>query len=156
LIGLLTAKGIPLLFQGQELCENYSLPGNGLGRVALLRPVRWDYFYDDIGRRVLGTGSRAHPPAANPAAASQPTALLFRRDRLRGASRVVLFSRFTDTAWSLIALNFTDQDHTVPVILPVDGDYREELHRQDLLGVTGGTVTSVRVPSNYGRIWTAT
>jgi hypothetical protein len=68
---------------------------------------------------------------------------------------VVLFSRFTDTAWSLIALNFTDQDHTVPVILPVDGDYREELHRQGLLAVTGGRPTSVRVPSNYGRIWTA-
>jgi maltooligosyltrehalose trehalohydrolase len=52
-IGLLTAKGIPLLWQGQELGENYWIPEGGLGRVMLLRPVRWDYFYDAIGRQVI-------------------------------------------------------------------------------------------------------
>jgi maltooligosyltrehalose trehalohydrolase len=153
LIGLLTAKGIPLLFQGQELCENYSLPGNGLGRVALLRPVRWDYFYDDIGRRVVAlVRALIRLRRSLPQLRSQQHHFF---DGAGVPQGVVLFSRSTASAWSLVALNFTDQDQTVPVTLPVDGDYREELHRQDLLAVTGGVQTPVRVPSNYGRIWTA-
>ncbi|MCU0572622.1 MAG: alpha-amylase family glycosyl hydrolase, partial [Syntrophobacteraceae bacterium] len=53
LIGLLAAKGIPLLWQGQELGENYYVPEAGWGRVMLFRPVRWDYFYDPIGKTVI-------------------------------------------------------------------------------------------------------
>jgi maltooligosyltrehalose trehalohydrolase len=54
LIALLLSHGIPLLWQGQELGEKYWVPPEGLGRVMLLRPVRWDLFYDDIGRSLLG------------------------------------------------------------------------------------------------------
>jgi 1,4-alpha-glucan branching enzyme len=39
LIALLTAKGIPMLWQGREFGENYFVPDSGLGRVLLLRPV---------------------------------------------------------------------------------------------------------------------
>jgi hypothetical protein len=35
LIGMLTAKGIPMLWQGQEFGENYYLPEQGFGRVML-------------------------------------------------------------------------------------------------------------------------
>jgi hypothetical protein len=38
-----------MLWEGQELVEDYTLPGNGLGRVGLLRPVTWQYFYEDAG-----------------------------------------------------------------------------------------------------------
>jgi maltooligosyltrehalose trehalohydrolase len=41
-----------MLFEGEELGEAYTLPGNGLGRVGLLRPVNWD-FYDDAGRTLV-------------------------------------------------------------------------------------------------------
>ena len=54
LIGLFTAKGIPMLWQGEEFGENYWVPPGGLGRVMLLRPVRWDYFYGDVGRSTVG------------------------------------------------------------------------------------------------------
>jgi 1,4-alpha-glucan branching enzyme len=37
LIGLFTAKGIPMLWQGQEFGENYWPPSSGLGRVMMLR-----------------------------------------------------------------------------------------------------------------------
>lgn len=53
IIGLLTAKGIPMLWQGQEFGENYFVPNEGWGRVMLMRPVRWDYFYDSIGKAVI-------------------------------------------------------------------------------------------------------
>src|SRR5262249_10495789 len=54
LIGLLLAKGLPLLYQGQEFGENYYLPDFGEGRVGLLRPLRWDYFYDGAGQQLTG------------------------------------------------------------------------------------------------------
>ena len=53
LIGLLTSKGIPMLWQGQEFGENYWPPPGGIGRVMLLRPVRWDYFYDETGKATV-------------------------------------------------------------------------------------------------------
>ena len=51
LIALLTAKGTPLLSEGQEFCENYWIPSWGEGRVMLYRPVRWNYFYDTTASR---------------------------------------------------------------------------------------------------------
>ena len=62
LIGTLLARGVPLLWQGQELMENYWLPEQGRARVALLRPMRWQYFYGDIGK--------GNPAAGAPAAQS--------------------------------------------------------------------------------------
>ena len=53
LIALLMSKGIPLLWQGEEFAENYFLPDVGEGRVALLRPLRWDYFYDGSGQPIV-------------------------------------------------------------------------------------------------------
>jgi 1,4-alpha-glucan branching enzyme len=53
LIALLMSKGIPMLWQGEEFAENHFLPDFGEGRVALLRPLRWDYFYDGSGQPIV-------------------------------------------------------------------------------------------------------
>jgi maltooligosyltrehalose trehalohydrolase len=53
LIATLMSKGVPMLWQGQELAENYFLPESGTGRVGLLRSIRWDYFYDTAGRGIV-------------------------------------------------------------------------------------------------------
>ena len=68
LIALLMSKGIPMLWQGQEFAENYFLPDFGAGRVSLLRPLRWDYFYDE--RRPLD--HRAGQKAPSDPGHSQP------------------------------------------------------------------------------------
>lgn len=60
-IGLLTAIGAPLLWQGQEICQDYFVPDNGSGRVAIYRPVDFNYFYDPIGREVLSSGAATTP-----------------------------------------------------------------------------------------------
>jgi maltooligosyltrehalose trehalohydrolase len=60
LIALLMSKGIPMLWQGQELAENYFLPEFGAGRVSLLRPLRWDYFYDGAGRSIIALVIPSH------------------------------------------------------------------------------------------------
>jgi 1,4-alpha-glucan branching enzyme len=50
---VLAGKGIPMLWQGQEFGENYFVPDSGLARVLLLRPLRWDYFYDTAGKSLV-------------------------------------------------------------------------------------------------------
>lgn len=157
LVGIFAAKGIPPLWQSQEFGENYYRPEQGMGRVLMFRPVRWDYFYDRIGKKMIG--------------------LVRKLSRLRGqrpqfrygehffynhhghhrhqSMNVMLFSRRYADSFSLIALNFGDQDQEVLFDLPFSGDYREELHGYDnLRGVVGGEGSWLTIPSNYGRIWT--
>jgi 1,4-alpha-glucan branching enzyme len=50
-IALYTAKGIPMLWQGQEFAENWSLPDWGIGRNLFMRPLHWEYFYEQLERR---------------------------------------------------------------------------------------------------------
>jgi len=158
LIGLLTAKGIPMLWQGQEFGENYWVPPQGLGRVMLFRPVRWDYFYDYVGTstvalvRKLLRLRRQRPEFR----AGQH---FFYNDWDRYQSRgLLLFSRAAAGSFSLVALNFGDADQTVPFWFPTAGSYAEQLHGNpsDLLqDVTPAAATSLTIPGNYGRIWSS-
>lgn len=155
LIALLLGYGVPLLWQGQELAENYWVPPEGLGRVMLLRPVRWDYFYDSAGRAVLDLVRRL-------------VALRRERDELRAGdyhfhndwdayqSRgVLLFSRSTSQSFSLVALNFSSTDQWVPFVFPRAGAFVERLHGAagDGFTVSAGERRELLLPSSYGRVW---
>jgi len=160
LIGTLLARGVPLLWQGQELMENYWLPDGGRGRVALLRPLRWQYFYDPVGRATLGLVRRL-------------LRLRQRRTELRGGDiyffdqperyqnrGLLLFARWQGNAYTLVALNVGDQEQWAPFWFPIAGDYQEELHGFDqpdlnLKGVVSLQETWLRVPPHYGRVWSA-
>jgi maltooligosyltrehalose trehalohydrolase len=154
LIALMTAPGIPMLWQGQELGENYFVPDSGFGRVALLRPVRWDYFYDAIGRSAIGL-VRKLIALRNRLPQLRRGEHFFHNDAARYQSRqVLIFSRRIGDDVTVVALNFGDQDQTVPFTFELGGKYREELHGHDLADVVGGQEAWITVPSNYGRIWT--
>ncbi len=154
LIGIFAAKGVPLIWQGQEFGENYCIPEKGMGRVVIFRPVRWDYFYDPVGRRMVSLVRRLIKMRRQPQ--FQRGRHIFYNDPGRYQSKgVLVFSREDESLFSLVALNFTDQDQQVGFKLPFSGDYREELHGLDgLEDVVGDAWTSFVVPSNYGRVWT--
>jgi glycosidase len=129
--------------------------------VALLRPMRWQYFYDDIGRATLRLVRRL---------------LMVRRQRqeLRGgevyffndANRyqnqgLLLFARWQGSAYTLIALNMSDREQWAPFWFPIGGDYREQLHgdaepQLNLSGITAWQETWLRLPPSYGRVWSST
>ena len=154
LIALLTAKGVPLLWQGQEFGENYYVPDAGLGRVVLLRPVRWDYFYDEVGRSVIGLVRKLIRLRRDHSQFRRGGHDFHNDYHLYTSRGVLLYTRHLDDAWSLVALNFTDAEAWVPYAFPRDGRYREELHGLDNLeGVHAGSQTWLRLPSNYGRVW---
>lgn len=162
LIAVLLSKGIPLLYQGQELCENNELAADSLSRIGFLRLVNWEYFFDEPGRRVLALVRRL-------------IALRHRLEHLRRGEHffynhyeryqqrgILLFSRFVPHTpqFTLIALNFSDRTETVPFWFPLAGGYREELHGEEVLELGLSDVEAYEpvnlvVPSNYGRVWTA-
>jgi 1,4-alpha-glucan branching enzyme len=174
LMGILTAKGIPLLWQGQEFAENYYLPPEGSIRVVLFRPVRWDYFYDKVGQKMISLVRKLIKLRREKAEfrSLNDDSYYFDNHYERYQSRgVLILYRKLDQNVSLIALNFTDQDQTIRFKLPdaskfqlpsnYSGNFQEELHGKDephlnLANILAEEEHDLTIPSNYGRIWTLT
>jgi maltooligosyltrehalose trehalohydrolase len=156
LIALLMSKGVPLLWQGQEFAENYFLPDVGAGRVSLLRPVRWDYFYDDAGREIVRLVRRLTRIRHARSHIRRGKFFFFNDWERYQRLGLLLFSRSDETQYTLVALNTSDADQTVPFSFPVAGNYGEELHGGSLDLTAAGPQQQVMltIPSNYGRIWT--
>jgi maltooligosyltrehalose trehalohydrolase len=157
LIAMLMGKGIPMLWQGQEFGENYFLPGYGAGRVGLLRPLRWDYFYDTAGQGLVRLVRRLLQVRKNRVHIRQGTYFFFNDWDRYQRHGLLLFARYIGSAYSLVAINTSDTEQTVPFWFPVGGDYVEELHG-GTLGLSNvpplGEV-ALTVPGHYGRIWTS-
>lgn len=157
LIGMFTAKGIPMLWQGQEFGENYYLPEQGFGRVMLLRPVRWDYFYDPIGKSIISLVRKLVQLRRQQSQFTTGEHFFYEHYERYQSKNVLMFSRKYANKFSLVALNFGDSDQSVPFWFPIAGDYLEELHGQNnLINVPELSEYWVNIPSNYGRIWTVT
>lgn len=158
LIAVMTAKGIPLIWQGQEFGENYYIPDDGLGRVLLFRPVRWDYFYDPIGKAMVGLTRRLiRLRQKSPELRGGQHYFYNHFDRYQSKG-VLLFSRQFGNRFSLVALNFGDEPQNVPFAFPAAGNYDETLHGAEdaslnLQGVVPGKEYWLAIPGNYGRIW---
>jgi maltooligosyltrehalose trehalohydrolase len=156
LIALLMSKGIPMLWQGEEFAENYFLPEFGAGRVSLLRPLRWDYFYDGSGQPNVGLVRKLLRIRRDRSHVRRGTYFFFNdweRYQQRG---VLLFARYEGPRYTLVAVNTGDADETVPFWFPIAGDYVEDLHGGglDLKNVAALQQIALTIPSHYGRIWT--
>jgi maltooligosyltrehalose trehalohydrolase len=154
LIALLTSYGIPLLWQGQELGADNVVPDRGFARIGLIRPVPWEFFYDEDGRNVLGLVRRLTRLRLQHEQFCAGD-YFFYNDWDRYQSRgVLLFSRTTAQRFSLIAVNFTDEDQRVAFAFPGTGLCTELLHGDDNFQAFANESRMLLVPSNYGRIWT--
>lgn len=114
LIALFASKGIPMLWQGQEFGENYFLPEDGLGRVMLLRPLRWDYFYDEIGKNLVRLTRKLVSLRKRCEEFRRGEHYFYNDDACYLSRGLLLCMRKTDAATSLIAVNFTDTEQSVP------------------------------------------
>jgi len=154
LIGLLMAKGIPFLWQGQEFGENYFVPEKGYGRIKYFRPVRWEYFYSDEGRQLIRLVRRLLDIRKNGPQFRRGDHYFFDCDYYLSRS-LLLFTRSDANRFSLVALNFGDGDQDVTFRFDRSGDYREEIFKgTPLLGVVAGNDQPISIPSHCGRIWT--
>jgi 1,4-alpha-glucan branching enzyme len=156
LIALLMSKGIPMLWQGEEFAENYFLPEGGLGRVAMLRPMRWDMFYDDPGQQIIHLMRKLCRLRRDRQHIRSGQYYFFDNWERYQSKGLLLFARYQGAAYTLIAVNTSDTEQTVPFWFPVGGDYIEELQGGNLglNGVVALQEVWITVPSYYGRVWT--
>jgi maltooligosyltrehalose trehalohydrolase len=155
LIALLTAKGTPLLSEGQEFCENYWVPGSGYGRVMVYRPMRWNYFYDDDGKGIIRLVRKLTKIRQAGTQFSDGDHYFYNDDAEFNAKGLLAFSRSVGGKFSLIVVNFTSQRQNASFAFPASGTYVEQIDgTQNLAGVVAGAATGIWVDSNYGCIWT--
>jgi maltooligosyltrehalose trehalohydrolase len=164
-IALLAAKGVPMLWEGEEFAENYVVAGGGAIRISFLRGMHWEYFYDDRGHplvrlyRRMGKLRRALPCLRSRdffyyVAESRPGegVIAFRRRApgVAGAPDQI----------ALVALNFSGALKSVQLPAPAAGTYREVLDRPyrpaggdlEQVAARAGEGLTIQVPSNYGQI----
>lgn len=152
-IGLLLGKGIPLLWHGQEILENYDVPESGPARIGTLRPVRWENFYSDEGRLTIRL-YRKLIALRNKEAVFRHGRYFFINNWDQHQSKgLLLFERELGNAFALVALNFSGSEHMINYTFQKGGDYLEQLHQVDDLVVAPGETRALTIPSNYGRVW---
>jgi 1,4-alpha-glucan branching enzyme len=160
-IALYTAKGIPMLWNGQEFGENWGIPNWGIGRNLFERPLHWEYFYDAAGKalvrlhRIMGTIRRNHRALRSRGyfyyyydpSHLQKGVIAFRRE---------VAANGTQPSESLIVfLNFSDQEAEVWIPFPKAGTWVEQIDgsRPSVAISHDDEWTSAKISSNYGGIY---
>ena len=165
-IALYTAKGIPMLWQGQEFAENWGVPGSGGGRVLFRRDVHWEHFYDGPGKALLRLHRRLGALRRESPALGSRGFFHYYNDPLQLARGVVCFRREAASIAGqpgesvLVFLNFssTEQDGWAPY--PYAGAWEEQLDKDSASSAPSIRVTAsdgwhrVRLPSHYGAVYT--
>ena len=155
LIALLTAKGTPLLSEGQEFCENYWIPASGYGRVMLYRPMRWNYFYDNDGQPIIRLIRKLTKIRSGGGQFTDGQHYFYNDYANFNSKGLLAFSRQLSSTFSLIVVNFTDQPQMTTFAFPNSGDYVEQIEgAQNLVNVVAGAAQTLTISSNYGCIWT--
>ncbi len=159
-IALMTAEGVPLIWQGQEFGEYYGLPDSGNLRVLASRPLHWDLFYEPGGRalvhlyRTLASLRHAHP-----ALRSRKHVFYERESRLdRG---LVAYRRDPDSSGSkvMVLINFgSDGSASLQIPFPA-GRWTEQINSlepsqtPESYNLSSDSVVDINVPSYYGKIF---
>jgi 1,4-alpha-glucan branching enzyme len=155
LIALLTAKGTPMLVEGQEICQDYWIPSQGYARILLDRPVIWNYFYDDIGQATIRLVRKLTSIRKAGVQFRTGDHYFINDDNTFNSKGLLAFYRQSGTTFSLIVVNFTNQDQSTAYTFPIPGNYTEQIEgKQNLPSVVTAAPTPITIPSNYGCIWT--
>lgn len=164
-IALYTAKGIPMLWQGQEFAENWSLPGGtALGRTLYSRPLHWEYFYDTTGKallrlyRIMGALRRQHRALRSRGFFYYYDDPFHRRDGIIAYRREADATNGQPAESLIVLLNFTNVDADAWIPWPKAGSWEEQIDKADnprppVQAAHDNQWLPVRVPSNYGSVY---
>ncbi len=151
LIALFTAKGLPMLWQGQEFAADNAVNELAERESVPLHTLDWTLASDDCGeslRRLVKELIRLRKRRAEFRDGDH-----YFHDQGRSQG-LLLFCRYDEIRFSLIALNFSGVDREVAYFFPRPGDYCEELQGQgDRLCLTCAQERLIRVPAHDGCIW---
>lgn len=161
IIALYTAKGIPMLWNGQEFGENWGVPNWGIGRNLFERPLHWEHFYDEAGKalvrlhRIMGSLRRKQQALRS----RGYFYYYFDQNHLRQG--VIAYRRDASPGNNLpaesliVILNFSEQDATVWIPFPTAGTWSEQIDgTHPAVQISQADQwSSVIVPSNYGAVF---
>ena len=163
-IALYTAKGIPMLWHGQEFAENWGVPSGGIGRNLFERPLHWELFYDEAGKalvrlhRIMGTLRRTHR------ALGSRGFFYYYYDQLHIQRGVLAYRRKVDADGPkpaedlLVLVNFSDAESEAWLPFPAAGTWVEMIDgkRPPIHISHNDQWAAAAVPSNYGSIYKRT
>ena len=161
IIALYTAKGIPMLWNGQEFGENWGVPNFGIGRNLFERPLHWEYFYGASGKslvrlhRIMGSLRRKQR------ALKSRGYFYYYYDQNHLRQKVIAYRRDAPTAGGqpaeslIVILNFSGQEQEVWIPFPSAGTWIEQIDgAQPAVQATHSDQwAAVRVPSFYGAVY---
>ena len=167
-IALYTAQGIPMLWEGQEFADNYTLPPSGDARIGLRRDMHWEYFYDDSGSPLIRLYRRLGTLRRNSRALRSRDSFFYFQQSLQG-SAILAYQRHAAAdaghaeEYALVLLNFGDNPGGIAVPFPKAGTWREMLdddarpsHFDVTIAADGDTPPAIIVPSHYGFVFVKT
>lgn len=166
-IALYTCQGVPMLWQGQEFAESWTLPPSGSIRIAFRRNVHWEYFYDAPGQTLVSLYRRLGALRREHRALRSRESFYYYHDADLEGQTIAYHRRAPSSARqpeeiAVVFLNFSDRDCRLALPFPAPGRYRELLDDAFRLGTgerleidvsAAGEYHRVLVPSNYGQIF---
>lgn len=167
-IALYVGKGIPMLWQGQEIGENWGMAPWGLGRNLFERPVRWEYFYDPYGRALVRLHRIMGSLRQRLRALGSRSGFYYYNDPAHYGQGVIVIRREAPAAGGqtketlLVFINVSGNEKRVWVPFPEQGTWVEQIDqdeptpRADILVAADGEWREVAVPSYYGCVYLRT
>ena len=162
-IALLTCQGIPMLWEGEEFCDNYNLPDSGAARVDLRRDTDWPFFYDELGNPLVSLYRRAGQLRRATRALHSRESFFYWQQSLVG-NRIIAYHRHAPAGaagpeqYAMVILNFSGTSDKIRIPFPKAGPWTEMLDQtiappQVITVATAGDLQTVTVPSNYGYVF---
>lgn len=161
-IALYTCQGIPMLWQGQELADNYNLPNNGNARVHLRRDTHWEFFYDQDGQPLIRVYRRMGQLRRSSRALRGTQSYYYYLQSHQG-TEIIAYHRYAPASgaqpedWAMVLLNFANTTGQITMPFPKAGTWTEMLDadlRSFALDVANdGDPQTITVPSNYGMVF---
>jgi 1,4-alpha-glucan branching enzyme len=153
-VALYTAKGVPMLWQGQEFAENWTIPGGTDPRRTLFsRPLHWEYFYDRAGKALVRLYRRLGELRREHRALGSRGDFFYFDDESHRRAGLIAYRRQNADESLVVVLNFSDAEQEAWIPWPHAGTWTEQLDGRGQLRVTdAGERAPVRVPSNYGAV----
>jgi 1,4-alpha-glucan branching enzyme len=163
-IALYTAKGIPMLWAGQEFGENWNVPKSGSARILFARPLHWEYFYDPPGKALVRLHRIMGRLRRELRCLDSRGSFYYFDEHSHRERGVIAFHRHADAAGGapqqdvLVLINTWNDPATVSLPWPRAGTWQElidgagALQPSVVVGALGDLV-EVTVPSNYGAVY---
>ncbi len=159
-IALYTSQGVPMLWEGEEFVDNYTLPSSGFARIDLRRDTHWEYFYDDYGVPLIRLYRRLALLRRSFRSLRGRDSFYYWQQSLQGSQMIAYHRRAENPDdYAMVIINFASYADTIEVPFPKAGTWTEKIDDDvrtapwQINIAADNAIQSVTVPSNYGYVF---